>query len=301
MPKSDFFDSRAYIANPWDFDALDRTDASRPVAILGAGHTAVDALFRLTSHSDTRKIYLISRRGLVTHGHRFAPKPPAAGSGFPEYLRSVPATIRAYVRAIRTQAERKQAAGEDWRDVINALRPHTAAIWQRLSVTERRKFLTRIVPFWDIHRHRLAPAAFLRLQQMMKSGQVESVSGYLQSFEQHGADIVVAIRERGASELRTLKVGAVVNCTGPNYDIAAIDLPLIVQLREEGLIKQDPLKLGLEIDADYQVIDRGGTRVSGLFYIGPMLKANFWEAIAIPELRVHAARIAKSVLTGTSG
>jgi uncharacterized NAD(P)/FAD-binding protein YdhS len=32
-----------------------------------------------------------------------------------------------------------------------------------------------------------------------------------------------------------------------------------------------------------------------------MLKANFWEAIAIPELRVHAARIAKSVLTGASG
>jgi uncharacterized NAD(P)/FAD-binding protein YdhS len=168
-------------------------------------------------------------------------------------------------------------------------------------VTQRRKFLTRIVPFWDIHRHRLAPAAFLRLQQMMKSGQVESVSGHLQSFEQHGADIVIAIRERGASGSRTLTVGSVVNCTGPNYDIAAIELPLIVQLREEGLIKQDPLKLGLEIDADYQVIDRGGTPVSGLFYIGPMLKANFWEAIAIPELRVHAARIAKSVLTGASG
>ncbi|MGP0087083.1 MAG: FAD/NAD(P)-binding protein [Steroidobacteraceae bacterium] len=301
LPESDFFDSRAYIANPWDFDALDRTDASRPVAILGAGHTAVDVLFRLTSHSDARKIYLISRRGLVTHGHRFTPKPPAASLGFPDYLRGVPATVRAHVRAIRKQAESKQAAGEDWRDVINALRPHTAAIWQRLSVTQRRKFLTRIVPFWDIHRHRLAPAAFLRLQQMMKSGQVESVSGHLQSFEQHGADIVIAIRERGASGSRTLTVGSVVNCTGPNYDIAAIELPLIVQLREEGLIKQDPLKLGLEIDADYQVIDRGGTPVSGLFYIGPMLKANFWEAIAIPELRVHAARIAKSVLTGASG
>ncbi len=294
-PESDFFASRAYVANPWDFDALDHTDASRPVAILGAGHTAVDVLFRLTSHNDARKIYLISRRGLVNTGHRFAPKPPAPGA-FPEYLRGIPATIRAHVRAVRQEAERRAAAGKDWRDVINALRPHTAAIWQRLPVNERRKFLARIVPFWDIHRHRLAPAAFFRLEKMMKSGQVENVAGRVQCFEQHGAETIVELRERGGAKLRRLRVGAVVNCTGPNYDIAAIKLPLIAQLRDEGLISQDPLKLGLQIDVDYQVIDRGGASVDGLFYIGPMLKASFWEAVAIPELRVHAANIAKSIL-----
>jgi uncharacterized NAD(P)/FAD-binding protein YdhS len=32
--------------------------------------------------------------------------------------------------------------------------------------------------------------------------------------------------------------------------------------------------------------------VPGLFYIGPMLKARFWEAIAVPELRVHASQLA---------
>ncbi|MGA2778018.1 MAG: FAD/NAD(P)-binding protein [Steroidobacteraceae bacterium] len=296
LPRSDFSASRAYIANPWDFGALDQTDAGRPVAILGAGHTAVDVLFRLTSHDDTRKVYLISRRGLVTQGHRFAPKPPTAVAGFPEYLRSIPATLRAHVHAIRQQARERMAAGQDWRDVINGLRPHTAAIWQRLPVHERRKFLARILPFWDIHRHRLAPAAHLRLEQMLKSGQVENIAGRLLSIEQRGADVIVEVGARGRSPPRRLTVGAVVNCTGPNYDIAAIELPLIAQLRDEGLIQQDPLKLGLEIDADYQVVDRRGRSVRGLFYIGPMLKASFWEAIAIPELRVHATAIANAVL-----
>ena len=297
LPPSDFLRSRAYVANPWDFDALDHTDPARPVAILGAGHTAVDVLFRLTSHDDARKIYLVSRRGLVTQGHRFAPKPPP-GAAFPEYLRGIPATIRATVRAVRREAERRAAVGADWRDVINALRPHTAAIWRRLPVGERRKFLARIVPFWDIHRHRLAPAAFFRLEQMRRSGQVESVSGRVKSIEPHGAETIVVVRERGGEKLRRLAVGAVVNCTGPNYDIATIKVPLIAQLRNEGLISQDPLKLGLRVDENYEVIDRGGGRVHGLFYIGPMLKASFWEAIAIPELRVHAATIAKSILAG---
>ncbi len=296
MPPSDFFRSRAYIANPWDFDALDHADASRAVAILGAGHTAVDVLFRLTSHNDTRKIYLISRRGLVAQGHRSAPKAPPPGAALPDYLRAVPPTIREIVRAVRREAERRVAAGTDWRDVINALRPHTAAIWQRLPVDERRKFLTRVVPFWDIHRHRLAPAAFFRLEQLRKAGQVESVAGRVRSIERRGAETIVELQARGGAGTRRLSVGAVVNCTGPSYDIAAIQQPLIAQLRDEGFISQDPLKLGLRIDEHYQVIDRGGDPVGGLFYIGPMLKAVFWEAIAIPELRGHAAALARSIL-----
>src|SRR5208337_464001 len=102
--------------------------------------------------------------------------------------------------------------------------------------------------------------------QLRKSGQVESIAGRLQSFERHGAETIVELRTPGGAVTRRLTVGTVVNCTGPSYDIAAIHLPLIAQLRDEGLISQDPLKLGLRIDAHYQVIDGGGAPVDGLFY-----------------------------------
>jgi len=253
----------------------------------------VDALFRLTSTSDRRKVYLISRRGLFTQGHRFAPKPPGPNPPFPEYLTAVPDTVRAYTRAIRQEARRKVAAGEDWRDVINALRPHTAAIWQRFPLAERRKFLARIVPFWDIHRHRLAPAAYLRLQQMLGSRQVECVAGRVQSFERDGEETRIRIRSRREGTVRELRVAAVVNCTGPNYDITRLDIPLLAQLQRDGIIRQDPLKLGLDVDAEYRVIGRGGASAPDVFYIGPMLKARYWEAIAIPELRGHALKLAR--------
>jgi uncharacterized NAD(P)/FAD-binding protein YdhS len=53
------------------------------------------------------------------------------------------------------------------------------------------------------------------------------------------------------------------------------------------------LKLGLDVDADYRVIGRGGTAAPDVYYIGPMLKARYWEAIAIPELRGHAVKLAR--------
>jgi len=56
------------------------------------------------------------------------------------------------------------------------------------------------------------------------------------------------------------------------------------------------LKLGLEIDADYRLLGRDGETASGLFYVGPMLKARYWESIAVPELRVHAAKLAARLL-----
>jgi len=285
-----------YIANSWDFDSIDRTDAALPAAVIGAGHTGIDVVFRLTRNSDSRQVYLLSRRGLLPHGHRFAPKPPQPASGYPEFLRDLPNSLLAHVRAIRAEAGRRLLAGEDWRDVVNELRPHTPGIWQRLPAAERSKFLRRVVPFWDIHRHRLAPAAYLRLEQMLKSGQVESIAGRVQAYERNGAETTVVVRPRLRGPLRRLRVGAVVNCTGPNYDIASLRLPLLVQLRDEGLIRQDALKLGLEIDADYRLLGRDGETASGLFYVGPMLKARYWESIAVPELRVHAAKLAARLL-----
>jgi uncharacterized NAD(P)/FAD-binding protein YdhS len=49
----------------------------------------------------------------------------------------------------------------------------------------------------------------------------------------------------------------------------------------------------LQVDPDYRVLDREGQASARLYYIGPLLKARDWEATAVPELRVHAQRLAK--------
>lgn len=287
--------TQAYLSNPWDFAALNHIAPDCPVAILGAGHTAIDTLFRLSNSGNTRKVFLLSRRGLLPHSHRFAHKPDLQ-TAFPPYLATIPNTIRAYVRAIRQEIEQRTRAGGDWRDVINALRAHTPTIWGKLSGTERRKFLSRITPFWDIHRHRLAPSAYLRLAQMRQSGRVETIAGQILGYEKCGDSVTIRIKQKNDHAIREVVVGAVVNCTGPTYDLSILANPLVKQLRQDGLLTQDALKIGLKVDEQYQVIAQNGHAVPNLFYIGPMLKAKYWEAIAIPELRVHTFRLAKQML-----
>lgn len=286
---------RHCLISPWDFSALDRLDPQRPVAILGMGHTAIDAVFRLTSCNDTRKVILISRHGLLPHAHRFNPHPPAA-AGYPDYLAGLPPTIRAYTHALRLEVKRREAAGDNWRDVINDLRPHIPRLWQGLPEVEQRRFLKTIVPYWDIYRHRLAPSAARRLENLLASGQVEKIAGHISDFALQENDLVIGIKVRGGS-FRHLRVGALVNCTGPNYDLSALSQPLVAQLKQAELIRQDSLKLGLLVDDDYRLIDLGNQPLKGLFYIGPMLKAKYWEAIAVPELRIHASRLASRLLS----
>lgn len=110
------------------------------------------------------------------------------------------------------------------------------------------------------------------------------------------AGVLMICRERATGAIKSLRVAAVINCTGPDYDIDRATSTLVVQLRVEGLIRADVLRLGLEVDSGYRVIGREGQPMSGLFYVGPMLRARYWEAIAVPELRTHTQQLARQLL-----
>ncbi|MBD9599171.1 FAD/NAD(P)-binding protein [Pseudomonas sp. PDM10] len=282
------------VVSALDFAAIDVLDRDAPVVVLGMGHTAIDAVFRLTSCNPGRKVYMISRRGLLPFGHRFNPQPPRT-SGFPSWLASLPMTIRAYTRAARKEAKAREADGGNWRDMLNELRPHTATLWKNLSDTERGKFLQRVVPYWDIHRHRLAPASERRIKQLIESGQVVQLAGRVRGVEKFCSGLRINVALRGHQGVSSIEVGALINGTGPSYDIAAVDQPILNQLLHDGLIKQDRQKIGLEVDEHYQLITTGGDSLRGLHYIGPMLKAKYWEAIAVPELRIHAQQLGQGL------
>ena len=92
-----------------------------------------------------------------------------------------------------------------------------------------------------------------------------------------------------------VRVGSVVNCTGPNTDTRSLHDPLIEDLGARGALCRDPLGLGIEVAPDGTLVDARGTPSPVLYYVGPFLKARDWEATAVPELRVHARRLAESI------
>jgi uncharacterized NAD(P)/FAD-binding protein YdhS len=96
----------------------------------------------------------------------------------------------------------------------------------------------------------------------------------------------------------------IVNATGPDYAIERAADPLLVSLRESGLVSADPLNLGLRTAQFGACVDARGRSSETLYYLGPMLRADHWEATAAAELRDHAellaAHLAASVVTPVS-
>ena len=285
-----------YINNPWDMSQPISTSGTLPVVLLGTGHTAIDTLFRLTSGNHAQPVTLISRRGLIPNEHRFTSKPPQVSSKLPDYLKSCEPCIRAYVKAIRKEIATRAEIAVDWRDVLNEMRPHTPELWRRLTIADRTRFLFRIAPYWDVYRHRMAPAAHVRLKKLIESGQVKVIAGRVKEVSNFQDHICLEITIRGSNRAEKIQAESVVNCTGPNYDLRKVDRPLIKQLLMDDLISQDPLKIGLETNDDYQVLRKDYSAVEGMFYLGPMLKAKYWESIAVPELRGHVARLVEKLL-----
>jgi uncharacterized NAD(P)/FAD-binding protein YdhS len=296
--------SPGLIAQPWDDAALAALPEEGDVLLLGSSLSAIDMLTWLQDRGHAGRVTLLSRRGLLPHPHRsLEASPQAAGPAATALAGAQP--LRAMLRAVRDWVDEAALAGGDWRDVMASLRPETPALWRSLSLRERRQFLRHLQPWWDTHRHRLAPGIHTRLRAALQAGQAEVRAGRLCSVtpgeDGRGFEVTWAPRGTGGM-LESRRVAAIVNCTGPSARVghAPQTLPgtLLATLQAQGRLFVDPLGLGLGVDAQHRLLDAAGRPQSGLYYVGPMLKAQYWEAVAIPELRVHAQAVAGELLQG---
>jgi uncharacterized NAD(P)/FAD-binding protein YdhS len=98
---------------------------------------------------------------------------------------------------------------------------------------------------------------------------------------------------RGSEELRSLHAAEVVDCTGPDYQVARSAEPLWKSLLARGLAMPDEHHLGIRTGAEGALVGRNGSESNCVFYVGPMLRADHWEATAVGELRVHAEQLAR--------
>ncbi len=284
------------IHEPWGERALAELPEDGEVLLLGSGLSAIDLLTWLQDRGHQGRVTLLSRRGLLPQSHRGLEARPCAGLAVGPML-TAQRSLTAMLRQVRRWAAEAGTEGQDWRDVMASLRACTPRLWQQLSLRERRQFLRHLQPWWDTHRHRLAPGIHRRLQAALCAGQVELHAGRLDRVERSSdGRLDVAWRMRGTGELRHRRVAALVNCTGPSARVGrAAPGSLMASLQAQGRLCADPLGLGLQVDGAHALLDAVGRPQAGLYYVGPLLKAQHWEAIAVPELRVHARDVAREV------
>lgn len=288
VPNDKFYESERYIRDPWNNNALDAINADDSVFLIGTGLTMLDVVLSLRSRKHRGAIHALSRHGLLPQTHKAVT--PRAPFAVPE---ESPLTMRRLLALVRRELREAEEAGDDWRTVIDSLRPATQKLWQALSLDERKRFLRHVRHLWEVHRHRVAPAVAAVIDETKGTGQLSIHAGRIEAYEEdERGDIVVRFQSRGGRGAESLRVTHVINCTGPHTDFAKVRDPLIESLREGGWLSPDSLKLGVEVSETGALIKACGTASKILYTLGPLRKARLWETTAVPEIRIQAATLA---------
>lgn len=270
-----------YAADPWQEGFADGLGAEDPVLLVGTGLTMADAAVSLADAGFKGRIIAISRRGLLPRAH--GPSPAA----------HVPAgEIRYLPLSRRLAIFRARAADVGWRTAMDELRPQTQTLWKALNKTEKARFLRHLRPWWDVHRHRIAPEIAARLDALGAEGRFESAACTILGAEQRYGRVQVSLRPRGTDKVVRIEVARVVNCAGSEGDLARTENPLLRSLLAAGSIRADAQKLGIDTGRNGEAIGADGFVTPGLYALGPVARGRLWEATAVPELRAQAAAMA---------
>lgn len=284
------FEHTAYCADPWSDWSARLPSVDEKVVILGSGLTMIDSLLTLDALGWKGQTVVISRNGMIPQAH-------FRGIAYPEFLPPEPDSVglAALVGLLETHCRQLQRIGENPGILVDRMRPHTQRIWQRLNLDEKREFLSRYAARWNVIRHRIAQPIHQRVTEAITEGRVRVIKGSVTELSDSNREVLVMYEDPDGRP-RSLDGGLVLNCTGPNAGFSESHVPLFQNLMNRGLIRPDQLDMGIDVGADFSVIDAEGNSSSILFAIGPLMKGTLWETTAVPELRGQAMRVAQLLL-----
>jgi uncharacterized NAD(P)/FAD-binding protein YdhS len=286
--------SCAVVEDPWAPGALGRLVACKParVLVIGSGLTGVDVALHLVARGS--EVTLVSRHGDLPRRHRVT-GPPAdlrAVTVLPEHT-----DLDSLRLALRRDLDEARAAGCDWRQVIDALRPHTARLWRSLGWTDQRRFLREDLRGWEVVRHRMPPSIAAAIDEARASGRLTVVAAEVA--EARPDDDGIAVTLSSAEGTIRRRDDALVVATGTTWDRRALrSSSLWGSLLDEGYASLHPSGLGVRTDEDGRLVDVRGDVTPRVLCLGMIRQGELWETTAIPEIRQQAAAVAR-VLAAT--
>ncbi|MGC4252347.1 MAG: FAD-dependent oxidoreductase [Sphingobium sp.] len=278
--------SDAYIPDPWAADLGEGLRSDDSVLLIGTGLTAVDCILTLDAAGFRGRMVALSRRGLMPHVHEtevaFRPRRERPRGSIAELAHEV----------------RARARDIGWRNAVDELRPFTQDIWSAADFSGQSRFLRHLRPYWDIHRHRIAPQVRDRLEKLKAEGRLRNRAGKIIRVTPMGGGLEIGWRPRQDREEQVLRVSRAINCTGPLSDLRLSRDMLLQRLHERGFLRPDPHHIGIDVDRTGRAVNAGGGANDRLFVVGPMTRGACWEIVAVPDIRKQVWTLARA-LTGS--
>jgi uncharacterized NAD(P)/FAD-binding protein YdhS len=279
------------IADPWRDGALDALPPGAHVLIVGTGLSMADIVASLAQRGFTGRMTAVSRRGLLSRGHSFAP-----GCSW-DAFKTLPLadTARGLLLLVRQQVRLASAAGVPWQAVFDDVRAEAGRIWAALPEREQRRLVRHLRPYWDVHRFRIAPQAEAAIAALQAAGRFSHIAASLVGAAwEHGSLAVTLQPRRQPAQATVLQVDAVVVTTGPAHAGILQTNPALAALARQNLVQTDRVGLGLLVDPLSRPIAADGGARPDLFVAGPLARGRFGELMGLPQVSDHAAAVAQS-------
>ena len=273
------------VPDPWAPGGMDRIGADDDILIIGTGLTMVDMVLVLEAGGWRGRATALSRRGLLPRAHSDRPETPTAPA---------PALTTGPVSARLAEA-RRSSDRAGWREMMEGLRPLTTDLWQASDTPTRSRIVRHLRPWWDVHRHRIAPEVAAVIYRLYTDSRLVIVAGRVRGIEASPGGVSVSWRPRRGPPMAPLVARWVIDCTGPGH--APETDPITGPLLADGRARLDPLRLGLDLDPTGRVLDARGRPDLALFVLGPPARAAFWETIAVPDIRRRIEDVVAALTT----
>ena len=288
----DFYKSSSYIKNPWLTDVTLYIKDDKDILILGNGLTTVDLIITIKNAGYKGVIHTLSPTGfsILPHRHNHLEYKDFANE------LTEPYTLDDIYQRAWKHYRILHRVGISVEPIVDSLRPVTHKIWKALSLEDKATFLKDIRTLWNKVRHRIAPHLYDYIQNLRLKGDVVVHKAKLIDIKEDAAGINVSYLSKQNNKVETLTTSLVINCTGPHIDITKSEDPLLQALVAKGMIQPDPLRIGMNVTEQWNLIDKAGVADPTLFTIGGNLRGLLWETTAVPELKVQSAVWAKAIL-----
>ncbi|MBZ7925539.1 FAD/NAD(P)-binding protein [Ensifer adhaerens] len=279
-----------YVPDSTVVDALACIRTDDHVLVVGNGLTAADVIASLGLADHCGPIVALSRRGLRSRGHAGLPQ-ELFGDFASEPARTALGLLKRVRQAVRDAAD----IGTSWHGVFDALRSQGGQIWRALPVTERRRLVRHLRPFWDVHRFRVAPQVDGAILAGQEQGRIRILGAAIEEVERRGHIIAVDIRHRHTGRRERLLFDACVVTTGPAHTGILSSQGWLADLASQGWLRLDDVGLGLACDEESRAIGANGTAERSLIVAGPLARGTFGELMGLPQVNDHAIFVAEQI------
>ena len=98
-----------------------------------------------------------------------------------------------------------------------------------------------------------------------------------------------------------IRFAKLVNCTGPNMQVARSASPLVGNLLARGLARPHPTGMGFDVDDLGRPVSADGKVPRSLYLLGPLTNGHFGDMIAMPQIDAKISQILFDVESAMAG